>query len=277
MGDAPVVIPSLLARSAFMFRLVSDRRFKGLSAVLAAIALASIARGATPAKSASRVGPGEAAARWQAARANLAAAPDDERALDNAVATAKQLERDPATVKLAIRAYRDLSEILHKSNRDEAALLSAKYHGAARRLGLVGRAMKIFGTFPDGDRFDASKLEGKVVLVDFWATWCGPCRKELPNVKRNYDKYHASGFEVVGVSLDTDTDALHAFLAKEQIHWPVLMGDEKTGAGWETPLAIYYGIQSVPTAILVDQQGKVISLNARGENLTRRLEELLGK
>ena len=137
--------------------------------------------------------------------------------------------------------------------------------------------MRIFGTLPDGDRFDASKLEGKVVLVDFWATWCGPCRKELPNVKRNYEKYHARGFEVVGVSLDTDADALQAFLAKEQIRWPVLVGNDQTGAGWETPLVIYYGVQSVPTAILVDQQGKVVSLNARGENLARRLEELLGK
>ncbi|HEY2148399.1 MAG TPA: TlpA disulfide reductase family protein, partial [Pirellulales bacterium] len=166
---------------------------------------------------------------------------------------------------------------LRKSRRDEAPMLSAKYAGAARRLGLVGRPMRIFGTLTDGDRFDASKLEGKVVLVDFWATWCGPCRKELPNVKRNYEKYHARGFEVVGVSLDTDADALQAFLAKEQIRWPVLVGNDQTGAGWETPLAIYYGVQSVPTAILVDQQGKVVSLNARGDNLIRRLEELLGK
>ena len=260
-----------------MSRRISRRNVTRLFGVLAAMALASMARGATHAAPASKISPAQAADHWQAVRMDLAAAPDDERALNEAVATAKQLERDPASVKVAIRAYRELSEILRKSRRDEAPMLSAKYAGAARRLGLVGRPMRIFGTLPDGDRFDASKLEGKVVLVDFWATWCGPCRKELPNVKRNYEKYHARGFEVVGVSLDTDADALQAFLAKEQIRWPVLVGNDQTGAGWETPLVIYYGVQSVPTAILVDQQGKVVSLNARGENLARRLEELLGK
>ncbi|HKD38007.1 MAG TPA: TlpA disulfide reductase family protein [Pirellulales bacterium] len=260
-----------------MFQSFSRNGLKGFLAILAAVALASVARGATPAKRASKIGPSEMAGHWQAARANLSAAPDDERALNDAIGAAKQLERDPATVKMAVRAYRELSEIVSKSKRDDAPILSAKYAGAARRLGLVDRAMKIFGTLPDGDQFDASKLEGKVVLVDFWATWCGPCRKELPNVKRNYERFHARGFEVVGVSLDTDADDLQAFLAKEQIRWPVLMGNEKTGAGWETPLAIYYGIQSVPTAILVDRQGKVVSLNARGENLTRRLEELFGR
>jgi thiol-disulfide isomerase/thioredoxin len=253
------------------------RSIAGVIVVLVVPAIGQIAKAATPAKSVSKAAPGDAAKFWQAARSRLAAAPEDERAIDDAVGAAKQLERDPATGKLAIQAYRELSAIFRDSKGGNAELLSSKYAGAARRLGLLGHPMKIFGTFSDGTRLDATKLSGKVVLVDFWATWCGPCRRELPNVKRNYERFHGRGFEVVGVSLDTDMDALQEFLAKEQIRWPVLAGSEATGAGWETPLAIYYGVQSVPTAILIDQSGKAVSLNARGENLTRRLEELLGK
>ena len=113
----------------------------------------------------------------------------------------------------------------------------------------------------------------KPVLVEFWATWCGPCRAELPNLKQCYAKYHDRGFDVVGVSLDQDVDTLKQFLAEEQIPWTNLF--DPGAAGWDNPLAARYGIKAIPTAMLVDRQGKVLSTTARGPELERLLAQLL--
>ena len=112
--------------------------------------------------------------------------------------------------------------------------------------------------------------EHQYTLVDFWASWCGPCRAEMPNVVEAYNKYHDKGFEVVGVSLDEDKKAWVAAIDKLQMPWTQL-SDLK---GWECEGAVLYKIQSIPANLLVDGQGKIVGKNLREEALQEKLAEL---
>lgn len=190
-------------------------------------------------------------------------------------AVAQQLEFGGKTdlAKEALTAFSDLLAKAAEKNEELKPVVEAMA-GSLRRMNLLGNEIEIKGKLVDGSDFDwKAYSKGKVVLVDFWATWCGPCIAELPNVKKNYEKYHAKGFDVVGISLDTDRKRLEAFLEKEGTKWAQLFEDE---AGWKHPVALHYGISGIPTVILVDQQGKVVSLNARGPELGKLLEKLLG-
>ena len=125
--------------------------------------------------------------------------------------------------------------------------------------------------------FDLDSYEGKVVILNFWATWCGPCIAELPNMQKNYEKYHDKGFEIVAVSLDTDRKRVETFLKERKLPWKTLYNDDAKANGFNHPLAVHYGITAIPSMFLVDQKGNVVSLQARGSVLTKKLEELLGK
>lgn len=172
---------------------------------------------------------------------------------------------------------REFAALLKKSELENARQLATSFEAQARRMELPGNTMEISGKLVDGDQFDLSHFKGKVVLVDFWATWCGPCVAELPNVKRMYKAYHDRGFEVVGISLDQSREDLEDFIAKEKLPWPVLYegGGEET-SGWKHPLATYYGVNAIPLAILLNREGKVINMQARGEALGELLSDLLG-
>lgn len=178
--------------------------------------------------------------------------------------------------KAAADAYRQFGAVLAKSTEPQIARLGAKFEGAARRLELVGKPMELKGALLDGTQLDWASYRGKVVLVQFWATWCAPCRRELVNVKRNYDRYHARGFEVIGVNCDDERTDLDEYLKENALPWPNLFSADPEHRGMDNPMADYYGVLGIPTLILVGKDGNVVSIEARGQVLDEQLEQLLG-
>lgn len=125
-------------------------------------------------------------------------------------------------------------------------------------------------TTPEGTKLSLSDLRGKVVLIDFWASWCRPCRMEMPNVKKAYAVYHPKGLEVLGVSLDKTKDAWTGAIKQDGLTWKHV----SDLAFWNNAAAQLYGVSSIPYSVLVDRDGKVIAKNLRGPALEAKLAEV---
>ncbi|MCL1821515.1 MAG: TlpA family protein disulfide reductase [Prolixibacteraceae bacterium] len=140
------------------------------------------------------------------------------------------------------------------------------------------KAPEIVGKSPDGKTLKLSSLKGKLVLIDFWATWCGPCRKENPNIVAAYEKFNkkkflnGKGFEIFSVSLDQNADMWKSGIEADKLKWPYHVSDLKY---WQSAHALTYGVRSIPANFLINDKGIIVARDLKGPTLEAALEKLL--
>ncbi|HLP78994.1 MAG TPA: TlpA disulfide reductase family protein [Candidatus Paceibacterota bacterium] len=208
---------------------------------------------------------------------------------DTLLAKYKDNKSDDVATILFMEAmlYNEILENTNKAN-ELVTRLKAEFPDSkpVQRMKRQEEAEKLQANFKEGAVFpdfnekdlngkplSIANYKGKVVLIDFWATWCGPCVGELPNVIATYEKHHSEGFEIIGISLDQDRAKLTSFIEKKKMTWQQYFD----GNGWENKLAQKYGIQSIPATFLLDGEGKIIGKDLRGEDLEAAVAKAVKK
>ena len=163
-------------------------------------------------------------------------------------------------------------ETYKEADPDAAASMYAQIE-QVKALMKGGTAPDFSQNNPDGEALSLSDFKGKIVLLDFWASWCGPCRRENPNVVKVYEKYKDKGFEILGISLDRGREKWLQAIEADGLTWPQV-SDLK---GWQNEVALLYGVRSIPHTVLIGKDGEVIANKLRGPALEAKLAEILGE
>lgn len=135
----------------------------------------------------------------------------------------------------------------------------------------VDKAPDFSAKTPDGKVVSLKESLGKVTIIDFWASWCGPCRAENPNVVALYNEFHSKGLNIIGVSLDDNADAWKKAIEKDKLTWTHVSNLQK----WKEPIALTYHVEEIPTTFLLDKEGNIVAKNLHGEELRAKVKELL--
>lgn len=194
------------------------------------------------------------------------------------------IKEQPASIVSAFVLYRYFSpslsaeDVIKYTNLLDPSLANTQYVKLLKELPTALRSTAIGQQAPDftlpnpeGKLLKLSDHFGKYLLVDFWAAWCGPCRRENPNIVRVYNKYKDKGFSVYGVSLDSNKEAWIKAIQQDGLHWPQVSDLQF----WNSGPAKLYGIRGIPGSVLLDPSGKIIARNIRGEDLEKKLAELI--
>jgi peroxiredoxin len=173
----------------------------------------------------------------------------------------------------AEKLYREMLEInAGKDKRAENYItMQLGRLGALKKLKIGAPAIPFAAKATDGKEINLEDYKGKVVLIDFWASWCQPCKREMPNVKRVYAEFHDKGFEIIGISLDNNESAFRGYVTSQNLIWPQVFD----GRGWQSEIGRIYAVNSIPATFLLDRDGKIRHKNLRGHELRSAVEKLI--
>jgi peroxiredoxin len=192
--------------------------------------------------------------------------------LNNSSSLANLFLPESFSVDDNIEAYIKMDEDLFKAYPDNFYVINLHNQVAAAKKLQIGSLAPDF-TLPDtsGANVTLSSLRGKYVLIDFWASWCGPCMKEMPNVIKLYNDFHSKGLEIMGVSLDKSRSSWLNAIRTKNLSW-IMVSDVKF---WQSEVVPLYNVSAIPYTVLLDKEGKIIAKNLRGEDLYNKVERLL--